>query len=378
MTNCAATFLNATWYEELDNLIGRAFAALGLGAGPSRITSLFGDGSDRSFFRVRSSAGSFVVLVSPRVKPDGTDENDSYLRIGRHLFAKEVPVPQILWADPANGQFLLEDVGDLHLQRFAATSPNGLEATYRQVLRLLAHMHRSAVDGFDPSFCFDTPLYDPSFVYARELEYFRKAFVNGYLGLDAGPEEFLPDFEDLAALAGETSRRFVFHRDFQSRNLMVHSQRLRLLDFQGMRFGPPAYDLASLLLDPYVALPIPLQERLFSFFRPAAQKTLGCGCAEFRRKYEVVRLCRNMQILGAFGYLGGVKGKTQFFGCIPWAWKELLRWMEGPCGGRFPKLRSKLLEIERLGRRRTEDGERRTENGRRKTEDRRSGDDRRD
>jgi hypothetical protein len=187
------------------------------------------------------------------------------------------------------------------------------------------------------------------------------------------PEEFLPDFEDLAELAGETSQRFVFHRDFQSRNLMVHRQRLRLLDFQGMRFGPPAYDLASLLLDPYVALPIRLQERLFGFFRPAAQKILGCGCAEFRRKYEVVRLCRNLQILGAFGYLGGVKGKSQFLRFIPWAWKELLRWMEGPCGARFPKLRSKLLEIERLGKRRLEDGGRKRRSG-----DRRSEDDRRD
>ncbi len=98
-------------------------------------------------------------------------------------------------------------------------------------------------------------LYDPSFVYERELEYFRKSFVNGFLGLEIAPDELRPDFESAGGGGGRWKSSLVFHRDFQSRNIMVCRARLWLLDFQGMRFGPPAYDLASLLIDPYVRIP---------------------------------------------------------------------------------------------------------------------------
>ena len=75
------------------------------------------------------------------------------------------------------------------------------------------------------------------------------------LGLEIDPDELRPDFEALAEAAGVVKSSLVFHRDFQSRNIMVCRAGLWLLDFQGMRFGPPAYDLASLLIDPYVSIP---------------------------------------------------------------------------------------------------------------------------
>jgi len=42
------------------------------------------------------------------------------------------------------------------------------------------------------------------------------------------------------------------HRDFQSKNLMIKNEQIFVIDFQGARLGPPSYDLASLLFDPYV------------------------------------------------------------------------------------------------------------------------------
>ena len=44
------------------------------------------------------------------------------------------------------------------------------------------------------------------------------------------------------------------HRDYHSRNLMLHDGRLHIIDFQDARLGPDTYDLASLLRDSYVDL----------------------------------------------------------------------------------------------------------------------------
>ena len=45
------------------------------------------------------------------------------------------------------------------------------------------------------------------------------------------------------------------HRDYHSRNLMLHDEPLYIIDFQDARMGPDTYDLASLLRDSYVDLP---------------------------------------------------------------------------------------------------------------------------
>jgi hypothetical protein len=311
----------------------------------ARITNVFGDGSDRRFFRIFHGTSSLIGLISPRVKKDSTDENDSYLLIGNHLFSKRLPVPQILYADAGEGRFLLEDAGDLHLQTFVRTRRTRLESIYNHVVAMLGELHRKAPRGFEPEFCFDSPLYDPAFVYKRELEYFRKYFINGFLGLEIGPDELRSDFETLAEAAGEVKSSLVFHRDFQSRNIMVHRARLWMLDFQGMRFGPPAYDLASLLIDPYVSIPGRLQDKLVSRYWASTGKFLGVSRGRFIRKFTAVRLARNLQILGAFGFLGMVKEKRQFLSYIPSAFEQLNRHLRENRAMRLPRLEELVSSI---------------------------------
>lgn len=333
----------------VDDLVEKAAAILGAFEN-ARVAPLCGDGSDRKFFRIFCGSGSLIGVVSPRrAKEDSTDENDSYLLIGNHLHSKGLPVPRILHADVSEGRFLLEDAGDLHLQNFVLSRRTSLESIYTHVIGMLGSLHRKAATGFEPRFCFDSVLYDPSFVYERELEYFRKSFVNGCLGFDTAPEELRPDFEALAEAAGADKRAFVFHRDFQSRNIMVRRARLWLIDFQGMRFGPPAYDLASLLIDPYVRVPERLQDKLVSVYWSFAGKHQGVSKGDFMRKFEAVRLARNLQILGAFGFLGVTKRKRRFLDYIPFAFEQLTMHLSGAGRQRYPRLAKLVIAIRRHG-----------------------------
>ena len=70
------------------------------------------------------------------------------------------------------------------------------------------------------------------------------------------------------------------------------------IDFQGMRLGPAAYDLASLLCDPYVQLPPRLQARLLDYYAGLDKK--HDKVVEIFWSAAVQRLA---QALGAFGRL---------------------------------------------------------------------------
>ncbi|HYA41908.1 MAG TPA: phosphotransferase [Syntrophobacteraceae bacterium] len=333
-------------FSGLDDLVEKAGSISG-GSEKVRIAPLSGDGSDRKFFRIFCGSSSLIGLISPRVRKDGTDENDSYLLIGNHLHSKGLPVPHILYADAGRGRFILEDAGDLHLQNFVLSRRKNLESIYGHVVTMLGALHARAPEGFVPEFCFDSPLYDPCFVYERELEYFRNSFVNGCLDLEIAPDELRPDFEALAEAAGMWRSSFVFHRDFQSRNIMVRRARLWLLDFQGMRFGPPAYDLASLLIDPYVRLPMRLQDKLVSVYWSSAGWRQGVSKGDFIRKFSAVRLARDLQVLGAFGFLGIAKGKRRFLDYIPFAVDQLALHLLRTGQGQYPHLAKLVSDIRR-------------------------------
>jgi len=341
--------LSAGLEEDLAHLLDEVLPGLWESTDRARVLPMPGDGSDRRFYRIHRGARRMVAVLSPRKEGSKVDENDSYFLIGTHLASRGVPVPRFYWGDPLNGCFLLEDVGDCHFQSLAVRGPSDLEHLYGRALRLLVYLHRHAPEGFDAGFCFDTAVYDPRFVYTRELEYFRTFFLNSLLNLEVPEEELRRDFEDLAEVSGTDERQWVIHRDFQSRNLMVHGGRLRLLDFQGMRYGPPAYDLASLVTDPYVCLPVGIQERLVWEYWKQARRFLGGTRERFWDRYRAVRLSRNVQALAAYAFLGKTKGKNRFLRFVPRAWKQLFAWVKGPCRGRYPRFERRLEQVERQG-----------------------------
>ncbi len=334
---------------ELEELLETA-AGLPRSSENIRVEPLCGDGSDRKFFRIFLGRRSLIGLISPRrAEAPLIDENDSYLMIGNHLCSRGLPAPRILHADTSGGKFLLEDAGDLHLQAYVLSHPPRLEPIYGHVIRMLGALHTRAHQGFEPRFCFDSALYDPAFVYERELEYFRKSFVNVCMGFETRAEELREDFEAIAEEAGMRESSFVFHRDFQSRNIMVRGAGLRLIDFQGMRFGPAVYDLASLLIDPYVKLPERSQERLREAYWSSVGRRFFFSRTEFMKKYESVRLARNLQILGAFGFLGVTKKKRQFLQHVPFAFRQLSLHLSRAQRARFPRLAGLVEAIGRRG-----------------------------
>jgi aminoglycoside/choline kinase family phosphotransferase len=313
------------------------------GGSLAQIQPLAGDGSDRRFFRV-PGAPSLVLLYQPAPPGGEVTENDAHFRIGRHLRAKGVPVPEIYAYCREEGWMLMEDVGDLSLAEAVAgaQSAGQVLAFYRLALKILLHQQLEGAAGFDPAWCFDTPAVTRPFLLERECHYFVGAFLQGYLGLRVSAADLSPDFERLlAGLRLEESPVFL-HRDFQSKNLFVQGEDIRVLDFQGARLGPLGYDLAALLIDPYVNLDPAVEEELLGFYQNRLAERRSFHRRDFREQYDRLALCRNLQILGAYGFLTRVKGKSQFARYIPAALAGLRRRLVARPGA-LPRLTA-LLE----------------------------------
>jgi aminoglycoside/choline kinase family phosphotransferase len=294
------------------------FRSARLSHGQVRAEPLPGDGSRRRFWRVSHHAANatFIAAFNPPMDEAARKENTAYLCIGRHLREKGLPIPLIHHVDLDHGWFLMEDMGKEHLQVHAASARNPVEL-YKRVLETLFLMQTKGAEGFDPSWCCQTRVYDQTVMRQYEADYFKAAFLKGYLGLEKDFLELEPALQCLREAASQAKPVFFLHRDFQSRNIIISGDRIGIVDWQAGRLGPLGYDVASLLIDPYTDLPPSRRELLLDFYVGLLREHDPALADGFLRHYPYLAIQRNLQILGAFGFLTKERGKDYFKPYIP-------------------------------------------------------------
>jgi N-acetylmuramate 1-kinase len=277
-----------------------------LGWPPDRVMLIPLDprGSARTFYRARYGHRSAIVIRFSLERP----ENGLYAGHAQFLSTLGVRVPAVLLDQPDRCITVFEDLGgDSLLDRTPSLSSDDLLSTYRQVLDacLPLHVdgHRKAVAG-KLRLCppFDATLYDWEHgLFAEHL--LRKR-------LHCAPREVRAVLRECRGLTRALLKEplALIHRDLQSTNVLFTRGAPAFIDFQGMRFGAVAYDVASLLCDPYVFLPAPVRDELAAWY---AQR-LGRSPARFAESFRYGAAQRLLQALGAFGRLSAMRETRRF------------------------------------------------------------------
>lgn len=283
---------------------------------PAACTALpFGPrGSARTFMRVAHGARSALLV---HYRPD-RQENVWYVRHARFLRRLGLPVPRVLADDPAGCVSLFEDLGDTSVETaFASWSEARRESVYRALLDVVLRLHEVGGPAARRARLPLMPGFRPA-LYRWERAYFAEHMLEKRCGL-SGPASAAIQRE-LAAVGRALARapRVLVHRDLQSSNVLLRRGQPWLIDFQGMRFGPAVYDLASLLCDPYVALDPGLRGRLVEYY--AARSSYP---NVVRRMFWFGAVQRLAQALGAYARLGAQPATRAFARHIPAALRLL-------------------------------------------------------
>lgn len=278
-----------------------------------RVAEIAGDASTRRFYRLTGGEKSVILMEHP----GPLDDESPFYSNFRIMTAIGAPVPRLLDRDDDAGLVLVEDLGEVTLQRhLQRPETDAVEARslYRQACDLIALLQREGIKATRESdFARRNALDGERFL--AELQHFHRYFVET-LGVEqpsAGDEAILQRF--YADLAGECDRlpRVYCHRDFQSRNLMVRDGRLALIDFQDARQGPYTYDIASLLRDSS----LDLEEDLVSEMLDRLGKQLSMPREELRRDFDLMALQRNIKDLGTFAYQATERQRREYLDYVP-------------------------------------------------------------
>jgi len=287
----------------------------------SSLSEVEGGGSDRKYYRlVNSSAQKIILMHYSDARPD----NAKFIYATEQLNKLGCPTPKIYANDSDRMLIWLEDLGASSLYSLAtdqnSKQDNQTEA-YQLALEAVLPLHQCSINELSEK---EQAQLEPPFdqsLYRWEQGYFFQHFVTHYCSLS--PME-LKELQNLlttipAILAAEP--RCLVHRDFQSQNIMLKKDNAILIDYQGLRAGLAEYDLASLLLDPYVDLDATQSELLRATH--LAKLTGGANTDPLRR-YHLCAAQRLMQALGAYGNLSRNQQKPHFAQYIPAALNRLL------------------------------------------------------
>jgi aminoglycoside/choline kinase family phosphotransferase len=316
----------------------------GLNARGVRVVPLTGDASDRRYFRILIPEEAPQVLA---VHPGAIDfEALPFVNVATLLSRMPVPVPHILGHSNELGVIALQDLGDVTLQaHLGAASPGQHAALYRQAVTFIDTLQRRGAEMCSPDYVPYGIAFDVEKL-TWELQFFTKHFLEAYRGAQIRMPAREALAAEYAAIAEELASepRVLCHRDYHSRNLMLHDGSLYIIDFQDARMGPDTYDLVSLLRDSYVDFTEAQVDAFIAFFLALRDGRLPrrSDAEEFRRRFDLMALQRNLKALGTFGFQTTSRQNTVYIQYIPrtlnFARANLVRYP------RFARLRELLAE----------------------------------
>jgi hypothetical protein len=232
-----------------------------------------------------------------------------------------IPVPDMFGINFEKKSTFFEDLGDLSLYTWlkCPRSDEEIDAVYRRVMDILVRLHCEASNHVSECPSLACRIFD--YDYLRwETGYFIAKFIKGLQNIGISDAASLNDEFHRLALKVATYPRRIIHRDFQSQNIMITKGGIpRVIDYQGARMAPAAYDIASILWDPYAPLKSDLREGLLSYYMDKVAETAAdwFSAEMFSESLLYCRLQRHMQALGAYGFLSKEKDKHYFLKHVP-------------------------------------------------------------
>jgi N-acetylmuramate 1-kinase len=277
---------------------------------------LKGDASDRNYYRAK-----YVLKTSPELPRSviimqlaKLETEPDFNCMQKFLRNLDIPVPDIFHFDAKKGLLFLMDCGDVHLADQITKEPEKTVFWYQKAIDIIVAFHIRATDTITP----DSPAHSLFFDEEKlmwEMDFMLKHYGQGMVTNALTKDEKNKVRQALRTLCKALSRedRVFTHRDYHSRNIMIHNGKLKVIDFQDARMGPCQYDLVSLLKDSYVVLNEPARNELLEYYIEGMEQNGRKVIREpFYKIFEWMSLQRNLKAIGTFAYQHKVLGNDRY------------------------------------------------------------------
>ena len=277
---------------------------------------LKGDASDRNYYRATyllntspDRPRSIIIMQLARLEPE-----PDFNCMQKFLKKMDIPVPDILRFDAERGLLFLMDCGDTHLADKIQAEPQNIVYWYQKAIEIIVTFHTRATENLTPD-CPAKNLFFDKEKLMWEMDFMLEHYVQGILKNTLSFDEKNKTREALGTLCKALSDqdRVFTHRDYHSRNIMIHNGKLRVIDFQDARMGPCQYDLVSLLKDSYIVIEESVRKELLEYYIECMQRDgREIKRDPFYKIFDWMSVQRNLKAIGTFAYQSKILGNDRY------------------------------------------------------------------
>jgi aminoglycoside/choline kinase family phosphotransferase len=290
-----------------------------------KVYSLAGDASSRKYYRVIKDQQSWVLMQWEPFDP----ENYPFLSVLNHFRNNSVNVPEVVGLDSQSGYVLLEDLGDLTLERkfWESQSQESSIPFYKLSIDEIIKIHFKATHNKSNCTAFKIKFDTEKFLW--EMKYGQENLLAGICQFNFNEKlnkELTEVFTEICQRLDQEPK-YIAHRDYHSRNLMIKFNEVRVIDFQDARLGPIQYDLVSLLRDSYVNLKDDIALQLIDYYLKSAEDFLPAtfNRDHFDEIYELQTVQRCFKACGSFSSFYMQRKDTRYLKYISHTLKRVLK-----------------------------------------------------
>lgn len=284
-----------------------------------QIIQLAGDASARRYYRIVRGEQSYVLMVW---EPFQDDDSYPFLSVQKHFTNHGVLVPQIIKKSPGEGLVLLEDLGDLTLERKFWENQNHELALsfYKMAIDEIIKIHYPATEKKTNSCTafgieFDTKklMWEMNYGFEHLIQTLCKVSLSTKV-----KDDLYRIFTEVCEIL-HNEPKHICHRDYHSRNLMIKFGKIRVIDFQDARMGPIQYDLVSLIKDSYVDISKNMGKALLEYYLQKRQENGGAKVEwnNFMEIYEVQSIQRCFKACGSFASFFNLRQDRRYLKYLP-------------------------------------------------------------
>ncbi len=294
-----------------------------------QIYQLAGDASARKYYRIICQNKTYV-LMSWEAFDEATYP---FLNVLQHFKFASVNVPDVIAVDSLLGVILLEDLGDLTVERkfWESTETEHSWGFYQKAVDELIKIHVNATQKPNPSISYNiakTSEFDIA-KFMWEMNYAKTHLIDGLLSFQMNEKTRLELDAVFLKICEKLYRepQVICHRDYHSRNLMIKLDKVFVIDFQDARRGPVQYDLVSLTKDSYVDISEDYENKILNYYFEKSDyfKKLQTDKDHFYNVYEAQTIQRCFKACGSFSSFMNTRQDKRYLKYLPSTLKRVIK-----------------------------------------------------
>ena len=284
-----------------------------------KLKKIRSDASFREFFRLKKGNKTSIIVTA---RKERFRNLIAYSAINKFLRGKGIHTPKTISQHYNEGIMEIEDFGDNTLLHFVRKSKNILPLYKKSIdvilkLQKIKPINKIKIKS-NQNLKFDN--YNLKNLH-KESDLFLNWYLPGILGKRKSKKFKTKIKIELNKLYKQIyfKNKFIVHRDFHVSNIMPIRRKLGIIDTQDVILGNPMYDVASLIDDVRIEIPLQIKNKVFQYY--FKKSSLRKKMYFLKNDFDILSIQRNLKILGIFYRLYKRDKKPKYLKYLPYTWK---------------------------------------------------------